>query len=351
MIEVTARHVRLLLVLLLTGTACSRGKCTDKPKSEPPPPPPAASGSGERQLTIDGYEALVYGPGPQASFADTSSVEHEAIAKLIPRMLEGARAAKAPDPRAWQQDAAAAGLQIEVWKLEGQTYWALLEPSDRVRGAGAYIFRVAPPEPGPMILLQAPHNFYDMGTGRIAAEMFFDPPPGARSRALFTNTIHRYQLAPGDKKKRKHNPADIAHNPQHAFSIATEAFANAAGGARVIQIHGFGARTDDDGEGEPGSVAMVVSAGDEAGSSPLTAALAPALAAEFGSDVKRFPEDVKFLGATTNAQGRLLRKIDGSEFVHVEMSSDLRKRLLDSAQLRKKLAAILFNTNPVRKGS
>lgn len=351
MIEPTPRHARWMLVLVLISTACSRGKCTDRPKPEPAPPPPGPA--GERQLTVEGYEALVYGPGPKASFADTSSIEHEAIAKLIPRMLEGAQAASPPDPRAWQADAAAAGLQIEVWKLDGRTYWALVEPSDRVRGVGAYVFRVAPPEAGPMILLQAPHEFFDLGTGRIAAELFFDPPRGAtaRPRALFTNTIHRYQLAPGNKQKRRHNPADVAHNPQHAFSVATEAFASAAGGARVIQIHGFGARTDDDDGGEPGSVAMVVSAGDEAGSSPLTAALAQALAGEYGPDVKRFPEDVRFLGATTNVQGRLLRRIEGSEFVHLEMSSELRKKLRASAQLRRRLGEILFNTQPARKGS
>jgi len=351
MTELTAHRARWLLVLALASAACSRGTCADKPKPElaPPPPPPGPGRSGERQLTIDGYEALIYGPGPQATFADTSSVEHEAVAKLIPRLLAGARAATPPDPRAWQADAAAAGFLIEVWKVDGQPYWALREADGRVRGAGAYVFRVAPAEAGPTILLEAPHNFYDLGTGRIAAEMFFDPPAGVRPRALFTNTIHRYQLAPGNKKKRKHNPADVAHNPQHAFSIATEAFAIAAGGARVIQIHGFGSRTDEDDEGEVGSVAMVVSAGDEAGSSPLTAALGAALAGEFGAEVKRYPEDVRFLGATTNAQGRLLRKIAGSEFVHVEMSSDFRKKLADGAQARKKLGAILFNTNPARK--
>jgi len=349
MTEATAHHARWILLVALTGTACSRGKCTDKPKAEPPPPT-APGSAAERALTLDGYEALVYGPGPEASFAETSSSEHEVIAKLVPRLYEGSRAAPPPDPRAWQADAAAAGLQLDVWKLDGQTYWALLEQRDRVRGAGAYVFRVAPPEAGTPILLQAPHNFFDMGTGRLAAELFFASPAGARPRALFTNTIHRYQLAPGNKKKRRHNPADVAHNPQHAFSIATEAFALAAGGARVIQLHGFGARGgDDDGDGEVGSVAMVVSAGDAGGSSSLTAALAAALVAEFGSDVKRFPEDVRFLGATTNAQGRLLRKLDGADFVHVEMSSELRKKLAGSAPLRARLGAILFDTQPAKK--
>ena len=39
------------------------------------------------------------------------------------------------------------------------------------------------------ILLEAPHNFYDVGTGRLAAELFFTKREGARPRALFTNTI------------------------------------------------------------------------------------------------------------------------------------------------------------------
>src|SRR6185436_15046612 len=135
-------HVRWILVLILTSTACSRGKCTDRPKQEPLATTPPAQ-AGERQLTIDGVEARVWGPGPQATFADTTTAEHEAIAKLIPRLLEGSRATPPADPRAFQADAGAGGFQIEVWKLEGQTYWALLEPSDRVHGAGAYIFRVA----------------------------------------------------------------------------------------------------------------------------------------------------------------------------------------------------------------
>lgn len=328
----------LSIVTLATISACSRCSENRVPSVQQPPLDPT-----ERALSIDGYEALVYGPGPDATFADTSAIEHETIAKLIPKLLEGSRTVPPPDPRAWQADAAPAGFHIEVWRIDNQTYWSLIESRDRARGAGAYVFRVAPREDGPAILLEAPHNFYDLGTGRLAAELFFASPPGARPRALFTNTIHRYQLAPGNRKRRDHNPADVAHNSQHAFSIATEAFAIAAGPARVIQLHGFGSRTDDDG-GEIGDVAMVVSSGQSSGSSPLTGALASALGGVFGADVKRFPEDVRFLGATTNAQGRMLRRLDDTAFVHIEMSADLRKRLAASATLRDSLGAIVFNT-------
>jgi hypothetical protein len=338
-----------ILIMALVSTACSHGRCSDgKPPAKQPTMPPTAPVA--RTLTLGDYEAAVYGNGPQTTFAETTALEHETIAALIPKLLEGAQAAKPPDPQLWQTDANAAGFRIETWTIAGGTYWALLERADRARGAGAYIFRVAPREDGRAILLEAPHNFYDTGTGRLAAELFFSPPPGARPRALFTNTIHRYQLAPGDKKKRRHNPADVAHNPQHAFTIATEAFAIAAGGARVIQLHGFGARmAEDEDDGDPGPVAMVVSAGTEAGSSELTATLAAELARELRSDVKRYPEDVKFLGATTNAQGRMLRRIDRTDFVHVEMSAELRERLAAEPPLRAKLASVLFNTTPARK--
>lgn len=340
---------RALLLVALTSAACSRGTCRDSAVPAPPPPPPRPPGDAERTLTLDEAESVIWSAAPQAVFAETSAIEHEAIAALVPRLLEGARAPKPPDPRAWQREATAAGMQIEVWRVAGGTYWALLEAPGHARGAGAYVFRVAPADADEAargtILLQAPHNLFDLGTGRLALELLFGPPPGPRPRALFTNTIHRYQLAPGDKQKRRINPADVAHNPAHAFSIATEAFALAAGPTRVLQLHGFGSRSDndDDGEGEVKPVAAVISAGDELGSSPLTTALARALAAEFG-EVVRFPEDVRFLGATTNAQGRMLRKLERVDFVHLEMSADLRKQLAGSAAARGKLGAILFGT-------
>jgi hypothetical protein len=286
----------------------------------------------------------IYSAGPKATFHATTAREHEAIDKLIPQLLDGARAESPPDPLAWQQEAAAADFTLEVWRIADETYWALVEAPGKSRGAGAYIIRVGGPrETGPTILLEAPHNFYDVGTGRLAAELFFTKRDGARPRALFTNTIHRYQLAPGDKAKRRHNPADVAHEPDHSFTIATLAFARTAGNVRVIQLHGFGARDEDD--ADAGAIAMVISAGDATGSSKLSTAIGDALVRGFGADVKRFPEQTKQLGATTNAQGKLLRAQPGAAFVHVEMSAVVRDRLAADAGLREQLADALFDTS------
>src|SRR5688572_10878248 len=289
--------VHWLLLTIAIGSACKSGPCKDD-RGAPVQPRPTTTTVTPRTLSLADVDAIVWAPGAQATFQPTTSSEHAAISKLVPTLLDGSWAAKPASPSTWQADAAAAGFRIEAWTIHGESYWALLEATDRVRGAGAYIFRVAPRDRGPVILLQAPHAYHDLGTGELAAEMFFTPRDGVRPRALFTNTIHRYQLAPGDRKKRKHNPADVAHNPEHVYTVATEAFALAAGRARVIQVHGFGQRTDED-DDDAGTIAMVVSAGDKTGSSPLSAAIAAAAQLVFGSDVKRFPEEAKVLGATT----------------------------------------------------
>lgn len=333
------------LVVMTAVAACSR------PAPQPTSPPAIV----ERTLTIDQVEDAIWANGPKATFAATTSAEHEMIERLVPHLFEAATSAsssrpKSPEPSSsthsssnssLSAEAAAAGFRLEAWRVGGDFYWALLE--QQVHGAGAYVFRVGPREDGPTILLEAPHNFYDLGTGRLAADVFFTMREGVRPRALFTNTIHRYQLSPRDKKRREHNPADIAHEPEHAFSIATIAFARAAGTTHVIQLHGFGTRSDDDGDGEIGEIAAVVSAGNRDGSSAVSSAIARALVGVLGDGVKRFPEEAKVLGATTNAQGKLLRDVNGAAFVHVEMSAAVRSQLGNDAALRAKLAAALFD--------
>jgi hypothetical protein len=333
----------LLFSLLIVVAACN---CHDD-KGAPVTPRPEPRDVPPKALTLDDYEAAVYAAGPTSTFAPTTPTEHEAVAKLVPALLDAAWSPTPPaTPAKWQAAAASAGFRIEAWTIQGDRYWALVEVPGRERGAGAYIFRVAPRTSGePVILLQAPHNFFDLGTGRLAADVFFAPRQGIRPRALFTNTIHRYQLTPGDKKKRKDNPADVAHNPEHAFTIATDAFAIAAGHARVIQLHGFGAREEIDGEGDVGAIAMVISAGSKTASSPLSGAIAAAATKVFGPDVRRYPEDTSVLGATTNSQKRVLEKSRRGDFVHIEMSSEVRKKLAASEELRTQLAAVLFDTN------
>lgn len=338
------REPWIRVLLAMSVAACKHGTCHHDHATVASPSDVVAP------FTLDDYERVVYGPGRSATFVPTSVAEHHVIAQLVPRLVELASASQPLDTSVWnelRQQASAVGFRIETWTIGDDRCVALLEARGKARGAGAYIFRVAPADGEPTILVQAPHAYFDVGTGKLAAQLFFSPKQGVRPRALFTNSIHRYQLAPGDKGKKSRNPADVAHNRQHAFSIATQAFVDAAERARVIQLHGFGRRTDDgdgDTDGDAQAIGMVVSAGDAAASSPWSAAIATALVDSFGSAVKRFPEEVKLLGATTNVQGELVRNRDRNGFVHIELSADVRARLARDETLREKLATALFDT-------
>ncbi|MEJ7602902.1 MAG: hypothetical protein WKG01_33750 [Kofleriaceae bacterium] len=348
---------RLLIALFLAVTACGDRRCAGSSPPSTVPEEPAPTAVVERKVSFDAMEKLIWGPGKDATFAQTTIVERETLARLVPLLRLGARAATPPNPSQWQADATAAGFQLEDWQLGGQRYWALLELPGRARGAGAYFFRVAPTVAGEddnEILLQAPHAYFDLGTGMLAARLFFSPPEGARPRALFTNTIHRYQSSPGTREKRADSPSDVAHNPEHGYTTATVAYAQSGSHVRVIQLHGFAKVTDDDSSDDDDVVQAqpieaVVSAGDRAGSSPLSGALATELGKTFGGEIRRYPEDVKKLGATTNVQGRMLRKIPGARFVHIEMSPKLRARLAKDIDDLRKFGAVVFDPGAGRE--
>jgi hypothetical protein len=298
-----------------------------------------------RKLIVDDVARTLWQSGKDATFAPTTLVEREALTGLVPVLLTAAAASPIPDPVPWQAQAVRAGLRLEVWEIGEQTYWALVEPPEERRGAGGYVFRVAavPEDDYPSILLQAPHADHDVGTGDIASRLFFDPPPGKRPRALFVNTIHRYQLQPGQRQRRADNPADVAHNPDHLFSALTDAAAATLGRVVVVQIHGFADATDESDDARvPAGTQVVVSAGDRRGSTSTTTQVAAELTRAFGPGIRRFPEEVTALGATTNAQARLLQQHPRARFVHLEISAELRKELRASPAKLRELGRILF---------
>jgi hypothetical protein len=86
----------------------------------------------------------------------------------------------------------------------------------------------------------------------------------------------------------------------------------------------------------------VVSAGDRRGSTPTSTRIATELGRAFGPGVRRFPEEVSALGATTNAQGRLLQARPASRFVHIELAAELRKELRASPAKLRELGRILL---------
>lgn len=266
---------------------------------------------------------------PPTFYVPPSAERSAAVAAMIRAIL----ATPTPEPEDLGELAYAAGFEIHAWYVSGQRLLAAVEPPNRQTGAGAYLIRVGPGSERPVIL-QAPHAFHDIGTERIALALTLrghDWP-----RALFVNTIHRYLDIDGARRERDGAPADPCHNPDHLFSVATAAALSTLPHAEIVQIHGF-----DEG-GDPLGPAVVVSAGDRAAATVRTREVAERVRTALGVEVALFPVDRTRLGATTNAQGRLVRARGRSaRFVHIELSPDLRRRLQRDARALAGLAEAL----------
>ncbi len=263
-------------------------------------------------------------------YAAPSRAELAAMEGLI---AEAARLAESEefDAAALAEPLAETGFVAERWEVGDARVLALLDAPGR--GGGAYLFRLGATARGTHArhVLQAPHAYHDVGTGRIAASLFFAHGAGD---AFFTNTVHRYWAEDGTTTPRLDAPADVCRHDDSFFQAATRALL-AQGPARLVQLHGFGDR-------EGGDLDVVVSRGDERGSGAGIAALAARLGAVSGARVARFPEDTAELGATTNAQGRHARSV-GAEFVHLEMSRSFRERLARERPLAAGLARVIWD--------
>ena len=346
----------------------------------PVPPSPAAA----TPTTVREARRALLNPGRKATLRTTTLIEQAVVDGLIPILVERARRGEttvgdlAPI-------AHPAALTVERWTVEGHDFLVLRERPGEARGAGAYVFRVGPstPSAGAEVLLQAPHAYFDLHTGRIAAAIMFDPK-GPHPRALFVNTLQRYQRGEPDP----HSPADVCHRPEHLFTWATDraigaldapdfdanpvAAADLAdagvapprrasgttsssrlgiddldapppyrhsrpahlGAPVVVQLHGF------DADGVPPGTRAIVSEGFARTPSAPLAALGDRLTATLGAGVAVYYRDLKRLGGTTNVQGRLC---DGrARFVHLELARTVRVALRKSGKTRRAFTRALF---------
>lgn len=293
-------------------------------------PPTAAAPEPTPTLTVAGARARLLEEGRRATFRPTTLIERLAVDHIVPALAERAvRGETRVDDLA--RAAWIARLTVERWTVGADTFLALIEPPGEVRGAGAYVFRVGagPRIADPPVVLQAPHAYFDHGTGRVAVGMFFGARDGPRARALFVNTVQRYRRGEPDPQ----SPADVCHRPEHLFTRATLRAVEALGGGRIIQLHGF------EDAGVSRDVDVILSAGAKTPAPPALGAAAARVRAVFDG-VRLYPDQIDLLGGTTNAQARALAGRAG--FVHVELSPAARAALRRSPPLRHRLAAALI---------
>jgi hypothetical protein len=202
----------------------------------------------------------------------------------------------------------------------------LAEPEGQCEGRGIYLLRSGQTQP---LAITAPHRGSDLHTGTLAARLFLE----SRAAAAAWNS------APRNPSPTCPHAQDLAKAADHPFTAFALSFARRYPGGRIVQLHGFdrGKRSS----AATGDAAMIVSNGTMT-PDPSLLDLADCLSVVLDpAPVLVFPYEAKELGALKNAQGEALRAEGFSGFVHLEMSADLRQRLVDDQPLRGRFASCL----------
>ena len=346
MTEKRAQHLKRAAVAASMLAASCSGDCVCEPpgrsarwRSDDVPETSDAEPHG-RPASKETIEAALWPKPRPPRYVAADEARCAAVFDLVHRV--SAAASNTSSSVSFDRDAREAGLRIEQWLVGPHRYLALLELAGTRGMMGAYVFRMGPTTEGREIVLQAPHSFFDVGTGEIALETFLRA--GEQARALFVNTLHRHMQADGRKEHLAYDPADVAHNRDHPFSRATQGIALAYEDLLVVQIHGFGQSREI--EGVP-AAEVVTSSGDPEQSGAHALRVQQELQNRLDVAVARFPEDTRSLGATTNMQKAALEGYPGADFLHLELSKDLRSRLrADSGLLDAFVAGLLAAASP-----
>jgi hypothetical protein len=272
-------------------------------------------------------------PAPDTvRFRPTTLEERLAFTVLVPTLLQSARTLRVP-PEPLVALARRTGFELNTWTHGDDTLWVLQEPATQRRGAGAYIVRTGAASDD---VIQAPHAYFDVGTGPLALTLFACAPQGHRPRVFMTNTAHRYRSRAGAKPSDTDHPADVAHNPSHLFQHVTDLLARSLPSLRVFQVHGFGKEDEREREG----LSAVVSPGSRA-RSPWVRQVALRLGPLLGTGVRVYPDETQILGGTRNAQARLLQAYPRARFIHLELSASSRRALSSQEQVACMASALL----------
>lgn len=200
------------------------------------------------------------------------------------------------------------------------------EPAGQCRGRGVYLLRSDADRP---LAITAPHRGSDRHTGTLAAQIFLES--GAAAAA--------WNSAPRTPSAACPHALDLAKASKHPFTAFALAFARRHKDGLVVQLHGFDRRKR--AEAAAADAAVIVSNGTmtpDPGLLALADCLSVALAP---APVLVFPYEASELGALTNAQGAALRQAGLGGFAHLELSLDLRQRLVGDEDLRTRFTGCL----------
>ncbi len=254
------------------------------------------------------WEAVEQQRSSPEAFALLSPRERWDLAVLVRDVVRHAPMGELPAELAARAD----GLG---WVLEDDAGVAVLREQE-ARGGGLLAVRLGPVS-GELVL-QAPHPWFDLNTGRIACRAFEE---SSLARALIVATVHR-NAAP---------ESDAAHSPEQGFQALTQGVVAGLAAPSLVQIHGYAETTEADAVVSPGATWTRPEAFEER---------RQRLAVALGADDVRTGAEVPELAATTNVQGRLVT--GEARFLHLELSKAQRDRLLAEPAARAALIEALL---------
>ncbi len=249
-------------------------------------------------------------------FEPWASQEVEQFEQLLRQELDSDK----PSPTASQW----LDLGWVVYRNVSQGTVFIAEHKSRRVGRGLYAIRTTTAK---AIMLQAPHRFFDQMTGVIARKLFDEHTV----RAAAWNTMHRSKF-------------DVAHQDNSFFNVFTKVTTEVYPDLMNVQLHGFDNSDVRATISQPEKPLAIVSnaTGFPSGA---TKRLARELKSLWGSNrVWLFPHETRELGATTNAQGSLMRKSGNKNFFHVELAREIRDQLTKSKKKRTELFRVFSSS-------
>ncbi len=182
-------------------------------------------------------------------------------------------------------------------------------------GRGLFAARI---QGGRPLLIQAPHQYADLRTGRIAHQLFHE----SNAMAAAWNTTHRYFR----------DNSDLVHISDSYLHALSRAFSELYPDGLILQLHGF---SRDLRKSRAGRNAQAILSDGSRYPPKALGQMTECLSQGLKIRALLYPRDVRELGATTNTVGVDLRHRGFDGFVHLELDAELRKRLVKNANDRK----------------
>ena len=220
-----------------------------------------------------------------------------------------------------------ASIEMDVQSIElaNKSGYLVFEQPGCQRGRGIFLFLKSASK----VFLQAPHSFFDRGTGKIVSLLVTEGDFGGAC----WNSVPRYAL--GHYK----GPADTQAHLANYFVAFARAFAKKKKSSYLVQLHGFGAAKR---KSEVGKAAGAIISCGTGNPNFFLRTLVASMKVQFAKPVRLYPFEVQELGATKNVSGKTLRQHGHPGFVHIEFNGKLRKRLLAEKAMRSKFSRRLL---------